>query len=202
MAVKVAKVQQWGQTFAKRITVQWMEVGLNGVNGQTVAWHVGAVSCHANGIVIIQRRPPAEDFARDPPKMLNRVTLQRYVLMKSVAMESFLVPVSFAVSRVKSSGLCLLFTNRWKRWLKNALALPRKKDWFFLLWKTLETVSVRGSFLLGVKPVQWLAILGSASKTFFLYTRLCCDKVGVIKYISHGDKLPTGKVIYKTCNYP
>ena len=58
-----------------------MEVGLNGGNGPTVALHVGAVSCHANGIVIIQRRLPAEDFARDPPKMLNRVTLQRYVLV-------------------------------------------------------------------------------------------------------------------------
>ena len=58
-----------------------MEVGLNGGNGQTVAWHVGEVSCHANGIVIIQRRLPVEDFARDPLKMLNRVTLQRYVLV-------------------------------------------------------------------------------------------------------------------------
>ena len=132
------------------------------------------------------------------PAFLNVLETKSIVIffllqMKSVAMESFLVPVSFAVSRVKSSGLCLLFTNRCKRWSKNALALPRKKEWIFLLWKTLETVSVQGSFPLGVKPVQWLAILGSASKTFFLYTRLCCDEVAIIKYISHGDTLSDWK---------
>lgn len=58
-----------------------MVAGLNGVNGQAVVLYAGVVLCHASEIVTIQRQSPAEDLARELPKFLNRVTLQRYVLV-------------------------------------------------------------------------------------------------------------------------
>lgn len=83
-----------------------MVVGLNGVNGQTVVLHVGVELCHANGIVTIQRQSAAEDFARDLPKISNRVTLQRYVLVSICLLKKGILSagISINISAIGESG--------------------------------------------------------------------------------------------------